>query len=184
MKKYMGNKSKILGTIYSEAEKLCPEAQTVFDAFSGTTNVGQYFKSKGFSVISNDVNETSFLLGEVYLKINSLPSFELLFSSSCKVIKNIAGLEGSGELSDLINKLITLNHNTNDATYLESIRDSNAMKLLAYLSFGATSSDCDDKSYTYQLKAFDFIWRNYCFKGTKSEYFNLVTQKSILSNIC
>lgn len=183
MKKYMGNKSKILGTIYSEAEKLCPEAQTVFDAFSGTTNVGQYFKSKGFSVISNDVNETSFLLGEVYLKINSLPSFELLFSSSCKVIKNIAGLEGSGELSDLINKLITLNHNTNDATYLESIRDSNAMKLLAYLSFGATSSDCDDKSYTYQLKAFDFIWRNYCFKGTKSEYFNLVTQKSIVSQI-
>lgn len=46
MKKYMGNKSKILGTIYSEAEKLCPEAQTVFDTFSGTTNVKLSKKGK------------------------------------------------------------------------------------------------------------------------------------------
>lgn len=183
MKKYMGNKSKILETIYSEAERLCPEARTVFDAFSGTTNVGQYFKSKGFRVISNDVNEISFLLGEVYLKINTLPSFTSLFSSKCKVIKNIDDLENSGELSNLINKLIVLNHNTNNVTYLDSIRDSNALKVLAYLSFAATSSDYNDKEYNYQLKACDFIWRNYCFNGTKSEYFNLVTQKSITSQI-
>lgn len=183
MKKYMGNKSKIIDTIYSEAENLCPEAKTLFDAFSGTTNVGQYFKRKGFRIISNDVNETSYLLGEVYLKINELPSFTFLFSSHCKAIKKMSALEKSGELKGLINKLIILNHNTNDSSYLETIQDSNALKILAYLSFAATQEDCADESYGYKLKASDFIWRNYCFEGTNSKYFNLVTKKSIISQI-
>lgn len=183
MKKYLGNKSKILEKIYSEATELCPEADTVFDAFSGTTNVGRFFRSKGFSVISNDVNATSFLLGEVYLKISSLPSFEKLFSSDCKVIDKIKGLESSGKLDSLVKKLISLNHNTNDVAYLESIYNSNALKLLAYLSFEAHSDDCKDFAYAYELKAHDFIWRNYCFNGDNSEYFNLVSQRSILSQI-
>ena len=183
MKKYLGNKSKILEEIYSEAKKLCPEAETVFDAFSGTTNVGRFFRSKGFSVISNDVNATSFLLGEVYLKINSLPTFEKLFSSNCKSINKIKELEASGELHTIVKKLIALNRNTNNISYLESIIDSRALKLLAYLSFAATDDDCNDETYDYELKACDFIWRNYCFNGDNSEYFNLVSQKSLLSQI-
>ena len=179
----MGNKSKIAETIYSEAITLCPDASSIFDAFSGTTNVGRFFKEKGFRVISNDINTTSFLLGEVYLKINKLPSFKKLFSSNCKTIQRIRALEESGELQLLIQKLIALNHNTNDALYLESIANSNAIKLIAYLSFVADQDECNDMNYDYKLIANDFFWRNYCYKGTNSKYFNLVSQKSIMSQI-
>jgi len=183
MKKYMGNKSKILNKIYEEVQLLCPQSHIIFDAFSGTTNVGQFFKAKGYRVISNDVNATSELLGSVYLKTNALPAFEGLFSGGCRAVRHINELTASGEMETLVDRLILQNHNTNNDSYMLSIKESNAMKLLAYLSFAADSSDVEDSFYTYRLKAPDFFWRNFCLKGTNSRYFNLVSQKSILSQI-
>lgn len=183
MKKYMGNKSKILGKIYEEVEALSPESRTIFDAFSGTTNVGQFFKRNGYQVISNDVNTTSRLLGNVYIKTNTLPAFQALFSSKCPTIEKLNRLDASGELKRHVDELISQNHNTNDDRYMRSIKDSNAIKLLAYLSFAADHSDVNDGFYTYKLRVPDFFWRNFCHEGTKSAYFNLVSQKSILSQI-
>jgi len=94
MKKYMGNKSKILPVIFNAAS-IAPDKCTIFDAFSGTTNVGQFFKSKGYKIISNDVNTTSKLLGEVYLKQNSLPSFNALFEFDCKAMSHLNSLKGT-----------------------------------------------------------------------------------------
>ena len=76
MKKYMGNKSKIAPQILNAAQQLTPTPCTIFDAFSGTTNVGQYFKKHGYKVVVNDVNTTSKLLGNVYIKQNRLPTFD------------------------------------------------------------------------------------------------------------
>ncbi|NTW70638.1 MAG: hypothetical protein HGA49_00130 [Eubacteriaceae bacterium] len=183
MKKYMGNKSKTLNVIYAESQLLTPETYTIFDAFAGTTNVGQYFKSKGYTVISNDVNTTSRLLGNVYLELNEIPSFSLLFSSNCLSIRKLNELVLNGELHSFSEKLINQNRNTNNEFYMQSIRDTNAFKLLVYLSFIASVEDYDDPIYRYKLLAPDFIWRNYCFQGYKSRYFNLVSQKSIVAQI-
>ena len=182
MKKYMGNKSRILPNIY-EAAQLAPTGCTFFDAFSGTTNVGQFFKSKGYKIISNDVNTTSRLLGKVYLCLNTLPTFNTLFSSNCYSINNLKRLIKTDEFDNHKKLFISLNHNTNNEAYLVSNIDTNAFNLLVYLSFYADERDYSSSDYTYNLLAPDFIWRNYCVKGTNSSYFNLVSQKSILSQI-
>lgn len=183
MKKYMGNKSKIVSAIYEAAQELYPRPGTLFDAFSGTTNVGQYFKKQGYSVISNDVNATSRLLGEVYLRQNALPSFDTLFESNCYSIQRIRKLTEEGTFQNAIQEFLSLNHNTNDETYMLSIQNTNAFRLLVYLSFFANDTDYIEGHYIYKLQAPDFIWRNFCFYGTNSKYFNLVSQKSILSQI-
>lgn len=183
MKKYLGNKSKALNTIYSESQLLAPNAHTIFDAFAGTTNVGQFFKSKGYSIISNDINTTSRLLGNVYLELNKLPTFNKLFSSNCLSIKKLKEADANGTLSSISDEFISQNRNTNNEIYMRSIGGSNAFKLLVYLSFIASDEDYEDTTYNYKLLAPDFIWRNYCFKGYKSRYFNLVSQKSIISQI-
>lgn len=178
----MGNKSRILPNIY-EAAQLAPAGCTFFDAFSGTTNVGQFFKSKGYKIISNDVNTTSRLLGKVYLCLNTLPTFNTLFSSNCYSINNLKRLIKTDEFDNHKKLFISLNHNTNNEAYLVSNIDTNAFNLLVYLSFYADERDYSSSDYTYNLLAPDFIWRNYCVKGTNSSYFNLVSQKSILSQI-
>lgn len=182
MKKYMGNKSKILPIIYKAAQAV-PEATTIFDAFSGTTNVGQYFRRKGYKVISNDVNSTSFLLGNVYLTQNEVPSFRTLFNTKCYTIDQIKKMRGSTIFEDKKEEFIRLNHNTNNEDYLLAKKETNAFDLLVYLSFFATSQDYEDTMYSYKLLASDFIWRNYCYDGYNSEYFNLVSQKSITAQI-
>lgn len=182
MKKYMGNKSRILPNIY-EAAKFAPEHCTIFDAFAGTTNVGQFFKSKGYRVISNDVNTTSRLLGDVYLCLNSLPSFDALFASNCYSIQHLNELIATTEFIDKKELFITLNHNTNNESYLRRFYNTNAFNLLVYLSFYADKRDFTDTTYNYTLLAPDFIWRNFCLKGTNSNYFNLVSQKSIIAQI-
>lgn len=182
MKKYMGNKSRILPDIY-EAAQFAPDKCTIFDAFSGTTNVGQYFKERGYRVIANDVNTTSRLLGEVYLKQNSVPSFNKLYKSQCYTIKQIKQLLTTAEFQNKKEEFVSLNHNTNSEEYLRENYNTNAFNLLVYLSFYASDVDYNDSSYKYKLLAPDFIWRNFCAKGTKSKYFNLVSQKSILSQI-
>lgn len=182
MKKYMGNKSRILPNIY-EAAQFAPDKCTIFDAFSGTTNVGQFFKSKGYKVISNDVNATSRLLGQVYLCLNSIPSFETLFSSSCYSIDRLKCLIQNDEFNASKRHFISLNHNTNNENYLLENIDTNAFNLLVYLSFYADEHDYSSDNYNYKLLAPDFIWRNFCLKGTNSDYFNLVSQKSIMSQV-
>lgn len=182
MKKYMGNKSRILPSIY-EAAQFAPEHCTIFDAFSGTTNVGQFFKANGYKIISNDINATSRLLGEVYLCQNEVPTFDTLFNSACFSITRMNELLGTEDFTEKKETFISLNHNTNSEEYLREHYDSNALNLLVYLSFYAGERDYSDTHYQYKLLAPDFIWRNFCVKGTNSEYFNLVSQKSIISQI-
>lgn len=178
----MGNKSRILPNIY-EAAKIAPECCTIFDAFAGTTNVGQFFKEKGYKVISNDINATSRLLGKVYLCQNSVPTFDTLFSSKCHSITKLNEIIATTHFHEMKETFISLNHNTNNEDYLRANYNSNAFNLLVYLSFYANKEDYTDSSYKYVLLAPDFIWRNFCVKGTNSEYFNLVSQKSIIAQI-
>ena len=78
MDKYIGNKKNILNGIEEFLKSKGVEAGVLIDAFSGTTNVGQVFKQRGFSVVSNDVNDFSYILGKVYIENNTFPRFSAI----------------------------------------------------------------------------------------------------------
>lgn len=78
MDKYIGNKKSILKEIHEFLLQKKTESGVFFDVFAGTTNVGQSFKQKGYSVVSNDINEMSYALGMAYIKNNEFPTYNTL----------------------------------------------------------------------------------------------------------
>lgn len=75
MEKYIGNKKSILEGIENFLSDKGIESGLIIDAFSGTTNVGQYFKQRGYSIISNDINDFSYIFGKVYIQNNEFPQY-------------------------------------------------------------------------------------------------------------
>jgi adenine-specific DNA methylase len=63
---YKGSKRKLLENIEQFAEQI--NAKTVFDGFSGTGIVSAFFRSKGYTVCANDLNDSSYLYGRVFLE--------------------------------------------------------------------------------------------------------------------
>ena len=49
MEKYLGNKRVLLDDIFNFCSENCPDAKSMYDVFSGTTNVARMFQVKGFS---------------------------------------------------------------------------------------------------------------------------------------
>lgn len=75
MDKYLGNKRVLLNDIYNFTQENCPDARSLFDIFSGTTNVARFFKKNDFEVIANDVNRFSYVIASTYLKLKEYPQF-------------------------------------------------------------------------------------------------------------
>jgi adenine-specific DNA-methyltransferase len=73
--RYIGNKLKLLDSIYSVIEKNNIEKGTFCDIFSGTTNVAKFFKHKGFKLISNDFMTYSYVFQRAYIQNNTEPKF-------------------------------------------------------------------------------------------------------------
>ena len=63
--KYLGSKRKIAPFIHEVVKKT--GAESLFDGFSGSTYVSQYFANNGYSVHSNDIAEWSFVLSNAFL---------------------------------------------------------------------------------------------------------------------
>lgn len=77
--KYIGNKKKLIPFIDDVISKTATKKCKVFcDIFTGTTNVAQHYKRKGFKVISNDIMTYSYVLQMAYIKNNSMPLFAKL----------------------------------------------------------------------------------------------------------
>lgn len=80
MEKYIGNKKSIVSDIYAFIDEGQIRNNLLIDVFSGTTNVGQFFKQKGYSIVSNDINALSYVLGVAYIKNNSFPKYTKLLN--------------------------------------------------------------------------------------------------------
>lgn len=76
MEKYLGNKRVLLDDIFKFCSQNCPDAKSMYDVFSGTTNVARMFQTKGFSVFANDINRFSYVLGRTYLCLSKYPAFQ------------------------------------------------------------------------------------------------------------
>lgn len=177
MEKYMGNKSKISKEIFSSVSELTDGAKglTIFDPFSGTTNVSRFFKKQGFNVICNDINDLSYVLGKCYIECCEIPKFELLFNDEI-FLSNFKKVFDDGTFSEYVDKLILDNKNTTNLEFANSVKNTNYLNLLVYLSYFATEGDWE-KSY----KPYYLIQKNYCELGDNSRYLNQVHKKTIIN---
>lgn len=76
--RFIGNKEKLLDLIYATVLSTGVKDGTFCDFFSGTSNVGRFFKEKGFKVISSDILYFSYVLQKAYIENNEEPKFEKL----------------------------------------------------------------------------------------------------------
>jgi len=74
--RYYGCKTKLLDYIGDVIEKLSLKKKAIiFDIFSGTSVVGQYFKKLGYTVYANDFLEFAYALAYCYIRTNNMPKF-------------------------------------------------------------------------------------------------------------
>lgn len=79
MNRYLGTKTKILNKLYEDICRVSRKQEpTVCDIFSGSLAVSLYLKRKGCSVISNDINDLSYVYAKSFLKHNSVPKFNVI----------------------------------------------------------------------------------------------------------
>lgn len=79
--RYIGNKESLLDTIYHKISSLGIKGERFFDFFAGTTNVGRFFKDKGYQVESNDLLYLSYCLQKAYIENNEEPTFDKLLDT-------------------------------------------------------------------------------------------------------
>jgi len=81
--RFIGNKEKLLEQIYQAVLSTKIKDGIFCDLFSGTSNVGRFFKEKGFKIISSDLLYFSYVLQKAYISNNIEPKFTKLL----KIIK-------------------------------------------------------------------------------------------------
>lgn len=86
--RYIGNKENILDNIYFYFQKNNIIGNSFFDFFSGTANVGKYFKAKGLQIYSSDILYLSYCLQKAYIENNHEPQFLELLPSLSSVKEN------------------------------------------------------------------------------------------------
>lgn len=88
--KYIGNKTRLLNFISEAFDKEnFPTSGVLFDIFGGTGAVGNFFKKKGFKIISNDLMTYSFIQQYVSVTINKTPLFNNITSNGLKGVIEI-----------------------------------------------------------------------------------------------
>ncbi len=83
--RFIGNKEKLVDKIYGAVTDLGFQGGIFCDFFSGTSNVGRYFKQKGYTIVSSDLLYFSYVLQRAYIQNNS----EAKFSKLLKQIQNL-----------------------------------------------------------------------------------------------
>jgi len=174
MEKYMGNKSKLCETIYTEIIKFNRggKINSFFDPFAGTTNVSRYFKKKKVNIVCNDINDFSYILGQTYVKNNSVPEFLDLYSKNEYFKRNIEEIITTKVFNDKIKLLLEDNKKTIN-NICDFKKNAKFCEVFTYLTYFASKKDYDESH------SFDIITNYYCENGTNSRYINLVYKKSL-----
>lgn len=78
--RYIGNKENLVANIYQILQERNIAGKSFFDVFSGTANVGKFFKKLGYQIYANDLMYYSYVLQQCYLKNNTEPNFDKLLN--------------------------------------------------------------------------------------------------------
>lgn len=181
MEKYMGNKSKLLDFIYEnvELELNVNDERSIFDAFSGTTNVGKHFKKHGYDVAVNDINDFSYVLGKCYIDCKKVPTFNKIINSNTYFSSNFSKICDTKTFNENLEKLLIENKNTVNNDFMLENKGSNYFKILTYLTYYSTDADYDNLEDKNPIDDLNFLQKNYCEFGDNAKYINLVYKKTI-----
>lgn len=86
--RYIGCKKRLLPFIHQVLKDHYIEGGVFCDLFSGTATVGQYFKRQGFSIISNDFLQASYVQQCVKILLNTMPKFNIISKELGLAIKS------------------------------------------------------------------------------------------------
>ncbi len=78
--RYIGNKENLLPQIYEIFQQKNIQGKSFFDVFSGTANVGKYFKNLDYQIFSSDLMYFSYVLQKAYICNNEDCQFEKLLT--------------------------------------------------------------------------------------------------------
>jgi adenine-specific DNA-methyltransferase len=78
--RFIGNKERLVDWIYFTIKSNNIKGKIFFDFFSGTSNVGKFFKEKNYQIVSSDLLYFSYVLQRAYLVNNKIPQFEKLIT--------------------------------------------------------------------------------------------------------
>ncbi len=168
---YIGSKYSLLSFLDKSIAKVIgnDDCKTFCDMFSGTANVGKYFKKKGYQIISNDLQYYSYVLSMQYIANHKILVFagledEIDFSSTdleyrkdvvCEYLDSLTPIKGF-----VYNNFCKGNHQDNEE-YRLYFSDYNGSK-------------CD----AIRLKIEDWFKAN---KLTEEEYYFLLA--TLIENI-
>lgn len=163
MDKYIGNKKVIVDGIEAFFKKKKIKKGMFIDIFAGTTNVSQYFKQKGYSIICNDINDFSYVFGKVYVENNAFPKFERLLSSDEFIGFDINENDYDRNL-DYIKRKIE-GDKLFGTSYYEKVNFENGIKPLIKVLQYLNNVDIS------RLNAVESLFYDYyCIEGDKAEY--------------
>ncbi|QQS31521.1 MAG: DNA adenine methylase [Sphingobacteriales bacterium] len=74
--RYIGNKENLLDTIHQVMQSKNIKGNSFFDFFSGTANVGKFFKKLNYQIYSSDLLYFSYVLQRAYIANNEELHFE------------------------------------------------------------------------------------------------------------
>lgn len=162
--RFIGNKEKLLETIYFELTSRNIGGQSFFDFFSGTANVGKFFKKKGFEVYSSDLLYFSFVLQRAYIENNEEVEFE-------RLLEKLNLTNSTSLFTDPIEKVIE---------YLNNIEPIEAFIYNNYAPTGTENLEIPRMYFSDEnAKKIDAIreqielWNNDCLIN-ENEYFVLI----------
>lgn len=124
--RYIGGKSILLDNIYSEILN-AGDVSTVMDIFSGSGVVGNYLKTKGLNVCSNDFLYFSYVLARGSLGVCHIPTFEKLNIDD--VVEYLNGLTIENTEFSLEDCFIYQNYSPNDNCQRMYFQNDNAIKI-------------------------------------------------------
>lgn len=79
--RFIGNKANIIDNIFHIISDRNIYGKSIFDLFSGTSNVSRFFKKLNYKVFSSDLLYFSYILQRAYIQNNDDLTFEKLFNT-------------------------------------------------------------------------------------------------------
>lgn len=151
---YIGSKFSILDFIDDTINDFVTEKKDnmIFcDIFSGTGTVGKFFKKKGYSIISNDIQNYSYVIAKHFIENNKEVEFKELKKEGIEPFKYLNDLDG-------INGFIYNNYSLEGTKGKEYERqyfsDENAKKIDAMrmqIEDWKTAKKINDQEYYYLI---------------------------------
>jgi len=134
--KYIGNKYRLLPFIdrVINEEKL-PSKGVFCDIFTGTTSVAQFYKKKGYKLVTCDIMYYSYVFQYAYIKVNSCPSFSKLLQNE----KGIMDIKKQIQSSSLIKENENKENLQAVLNFLNNLQGEEGFIYLNYAPTGSSS---------------------------------------------